>query len=411
MSASPPRLAYLVTRYPAISHTFLRREVEALRSLGVTVETFSMRRAGADQLLTDADREAFRTTYAVLPPRWGDLAGAHLRALLTRPRRYARAAATALAMRRPGLRGTLWQLFYLAEAGVVWDRCRRLGLRHVHAQFASNATDVALLAAELGGRGWSWSFTVHGPVEFYDVPGFRLAEKARRAAFVACISDFARSQVQAFLDPADWDKVETVPLGLDAAAFAAGGRDGRGDGGATRVLTVGRLAGVKGQAVLLEALAQLAARGRRVELTVAGDGPERERLERRAAELGVADRVEFLGSVGQDRVADLYAQADVFCTSSFAEGVPTVLMEAMASGLPTVATRIMGIPELVEDGATGLLVPPGRADALADALERLADDPELARRMGEAGRRRVAEERDPRRSAERLVAVIDKWAG
>jgi glycosyltransferase involved in cell wall biosynthesis len=409
MTGAGLRLAYVVPRYPTLSHAFLLREVETLRSLGATVETFSVRRVGDDQLLTDADRRAFETTYAVVPPRWGDLAGAHLRALATRPLGCARALGTALRMRRPGLRGTLWALFYLLEAGVVWDRCRRLGIRHLHAQFASNATDVALLAAALGGRGWSWSFTVHGPVEFYDVPGFRLAGKARSAAFVACISDFARSQVQAFLDPGDWDKVEVVPLGVDAEAF----RPAEPVAGADRplrALTIGRLAAVKGQAVLLDAVAELARRGCPVELTVAGWGPERERLERRAAQLGIADRVDFLGPVGQDRVAGLYAAADVFCTSSFAEGVPVVLMEAMACGLPTVATRIMGVPEVVEDGVTGLLVPPGRADALADALERLARRPDERAAMGQAGRRKVLEERDPRRSAERLLELIARWA-
>ena len=401
------RLAYVVGHYPAVSHTFLRREVEMLRSLGATVETVSVRRAKPDQILTGADREAFETTFAILPPAWGRLVAAHLRALVTRPHRYGRALATALSMRRPGLRGTLWALFYLAEAGVLWDHCRRLGLRHAHAQFASNATDVALLAAELGGPGWTWSLAVHGPVEFYDVSGFRLAEKARRAAFVACISDFARSQVQAFLDPGEWEKVETTPLGIDAEAFRPAD-DGGAGGGPLRLLTVGRLAGVKGQAVLLDAVAELAGRGVAVELTVAGDGPERERLERHAAALGVTGSVTFLGAVGQDRVAELYAGADAFCMSSFAEGVPTVLMEAMASGLPVVSTGIMGIPELVEDGVTGLLVPPARPDLLADALARLAADPDARRSMGAAGRRAVVEGRDPRRCAQRLLEAFER---
>src|SRR5439155_1996462 len=192
--APPPRLAYVVSRYPAISHAFLREEVEALRSLGAVVETFSMRRVGEEQLLTDADRRAFDTTYAIVPPRWGHLVAAHTRAIFARPVGLARALGVAAQMRRPGLRGALWQLFYLAEGVLLWDRCRRRGVRHLHAQFASSATDAALLAAELGGDGRSWSFTVHGPVEFYDVHGFRLPEKARRASFVACTSDFARSQ-------------------------------------------------------------------------------------------------------------------------------------------------------------------------------------------------------------------------
>jgi glycosyltransferase involved in cell wall biosynthesis len=279
----------------------------------------------------------------------------------------------------------------------------------VHAQFASNATDVALLASELGGAGWSWSFTVHGPVEFYDVYGFRLPDKARRAAFVACTSDFARSQLQVFLDPPDWSRLAILRMGVDAEHFHP--RDGERDGGPLRVLTVGRLAGVKGQAVLLDAVAEAAGRGVAVELTIAGDGPERARLERQAADLGIADRVAFLGPVGHDDVGELYAAADAFCTSSFAEGLPTVLMEAMATGLPVVATAIMGIPELVEDGVTGLLVPPARSDLLAEALERLATRPEERVEMGRAGRRKVLEERDPRASGERLLGLIAERGG
>jgi glycosyltransferase involved in cell wall biosynthesis len=404
------RLAYLVGHYPAISHAFLREEVESLRALGATVETFSVRRVGPDQLLTDADRRAFDTTYAIVPPRAADLLAAHAHALLTAPRGYARALRTALGMRRPGLRGTLWQLFYLAEATLLWDRCRRLRIEHVHAQFASNATDVALLAAELGGRGWSWSFTVHGPVEFYDVSAFRLPEKARRAAFVAGTSDFARSQLQAFLDPGDWERVEAHPMGVDAERFTPppDGREARE--GPMRILTIGRLAGVKGQAVLLDAVAELRRRGVAVALTLAGDGPERGRLEERAARLGIGDAVTFPGAVGHDQVTALYGEADVFCTSSFAEGLPFVLMEAMATGLPVVATRIMGIPELVDDGVTGLLVPPARPDLVADALERLAAHPDERRAMGAAGRRKVVDERAIGAASERLLGLLAKWA-
>lgn len=406
----PPRLAYVAGRYPAISHAFLLQEVKALRSLGATVETFSVRRVGPDQLLTDEDREAFETTYAILPARLGHLVAAHLRALLTRPRRYARALAAGLDVRAPGVRGALWQLFYLAEAGVLWDRCRRLGLRHVHAQFASNASNVALLAAELGGPRWSWSVTVHGPTDFYNVHAFRLPDKARRAAFVVCISDFARSQLQAFLDPDEWPKLETVPLGVDPDRFKPAPAKADDPEAPLRIVTVGRLAPVKGQAVLLDALAELARRGIEARLTIAGDGPVRGQLERRTDGLGLRDRVEFAGAVGHSRLGELYAAADVFCSSSFAEGLPTVLMEAMATGLPTVATRIMGVPELVEHEVTGLLVPPARPDLLADALERLASHPEERRAMGEAGRRKVLETRDPRRSAERLLGLVAKHA-
>jgi glycosyltransferase involved in cell wall biosynthesis len=398
----------VVSQYPAISHAFLLQEVETLRSLGAIVETFSIRRVGENQLLTDADRRAFDTTYAIVPPRWGHLAAALMRATLTRPHRFARALRSALALRKPGLRGTLWQLFYLLESVLLWDRCRRLGVRHVHAQFASSATDAALLAAELGGDAWSWSFTVHGPVEFYDVPGFQLAEKARRALFVTCISDFARSQLLGFLEPATWPRVEVVRMGVDADRFRPPAEPRARREGPLRLLTLGRLAGVKGQAVLLDAVAEVARRGVAVQLKVVGAGPERGRLEGRASDLGIAEQVEFAGAVGHDRTVELYAEADVFCTSSFAEGLPVVLMEAMATELPVIATRIMGIPELVEGGVSGRLVAPARPDALADAIEWLAARPDARVAMGQAGRRKVLEEHNLRRSGERMLELLEQ---
>ncbi len=142
-------------------------------------------------------------------------------------------------------------------------------------------------------------------------------------------------------------------------------------------------------------------------LTLAGDGAERDFLERRAQELGVAHAVEFLGAVEHDRMSALYEDADVFCLPSFAEGIPIVLMEAMAMEIPVVATEIMGVPELVDDEQSGLLVPPARPELLAAALVRLLTDPELRERMGREGRRRVAADYDITGSAARLRSLLE----
>ena len=151
---------------------------------------------------------------------------------------------------------------------------------------------------------------------------------------------------------------------------------------------------MKGAPLLLDAVARLAAARPGLRLTLVGDGPERPALEARAAELGLGARVAFTGYLTQDQVADTLARADALALPSFAEGVPVVLMEAMATGLPVVTTRIMGIPELVEDGVSGLLVPPGDLDALTAALDRLAGDPAGAAAMGRAGRAKVAADYD-----------------
>jgi colanic acid/amylovoran biosynthesis glycosyltransferase len=409
------RIAYLASRYPAVSHTFIQREIAGLRDEGVTIDTFAIRRAQPDEVLSRADEAEARATYALIPVRLTHLLRAHLRALVRHPRGYKATLAAALRLAPAGLRGALWQVFYFGESVLLWDRCRRRGATHVHAHFANVASDVALLATLLGreaGEGpRSWSLTMHGSTEFYDVPGYRLAEKAREAAFVACVSDFTRSQMMLFVEEPHWPKLAVVRCGVDPARFAprtAGA--GRDASGRLRILTVGRLVGGKGFALLVDAVHALVQRGHDVALTVVGDGPSRERLHAQAQRLGLGDRVEWVGALGQDEIRERYASADVFCLPSFAEGVPVVLMEAMAMEVPVVATRIAGIPELIDDGANGLLVTPARADELTDALGRLAADAGLRARLGVAGRRAVLHGYDLGRWTVALRRLLERAA-
>jgi len=399
------RLAYVLGRYPAVSHAFILREVQGLRAMGIEVDTFSIRRSGPDEVLSAADREELVHTYSVLPPRIGDHVRAHLAALLARPRSYIRTLALAMRMAQPGLRGRLWACFYFGEGVVIWHRCARRGVRHLHAHFSHQASDAALLAASLGGDDWSWSMTIHGPAEFFDVSRYRLAEKAARARWVVCISDFARSQMMGLVAPERWERMPVVHCSADLARYPAADR-AREPGEPLRILMVGRMIAIKGPHLVVEAVAALRDAGVDVRARLIGDGPERGRVEKLARKLGVADLVELPGYVGQDELADEYARADVFCLPSFAEGIPVVLMEAMATELPVVTTRIAGIGELVEDDVSGLLVRPGRPDLLFEALMRLAYDPDLRRRLGAAGREKVRAEFDLEGNARKLAAVF-----
>ena len=404
------RVAYVVQQYPAVSHRFILHEVVQLRELGVDVATFSVRKCIEDGWLTELDRTESERTYTILPPRLRDLLRAHLAVLTRRPHRYLSTLRLALQLRPPGLRGLIWQLFYFTEAVIVWHRCAGLGVTHLHGQFASNATDVALLAVNIGGPEWQLSFTLHGSVEFYDVSRNRIGQKARLADLVVCISEFGKSQACAFIEEEHWPKVKVVHLGVDGRRLEP--PESRAHAGpALRIVTVGRLVPVKGHAKLIEAAAELRARGVPVEVTLVGGGPRRDALERLAAQLGVADSVTFTGSLGHDDVLRHYAEADLFCLPSFGEGLPVVLMEAMAMELPVVASRIMGIPELVEDGEAGLLVTPGRSDFLADAIAELARDPERRRRMGQAGRRKVLADFDLDASARRMRDLFAELHG
>jgi glycosyltransferase involved in cell wall biosynthesis len=406
------KIAYLCSEYPAISHTFVLREVEALRRLGAALTTFSIRRTRADRLLSEADRRAAETTVAILPPSWPRLLRVQLGLMLRAPGVYASTLALALRLAPPGLRGRLWQVFYFAEATMLWSACRERGIRHIHVHLANAAADLALLATRIGAavepeQPWSWSFTMHGPTEFADLRHYRLAEKLSDASFVVCISDFARSQLMALSDPDDWDRLEVIHVGIPVDQFTRSAPP-QPTSRPPSILYIGRLVPEKGQAVLLEAVALLAGRGHNVEVTLAGDGALRGDLEARAERLGIGPQVSFLGAVGQDRLRELYEGASIFCLPSFAEGVPVVLMEAMAMALPVVSTRITGIPELIEDGVGGLLVAPGRPDELADRLETLLSDPALCRDLGAHGREAVLREFDAERSATQLYELFAK---
>lgn len=394
------RVAYLISRYPAVSHAFIQREVLALRAAGVEVETFTLRRADDSDVLSDTDRAERDATYAIQPVKAARVASAHVRAL-SRPRAYFRTLRHALRMGSGG-RGRVWQFFYFAEAVVLWAQLRKRGLQHVHVHFANPAADVAMLATHFDPT-LRWSLTLHGPAEFFDVRANRLPEKLSSATFVACASDWARSQAMALLPTAKWSHLEVIRGGVDTDLWRASDRDS-----ATRleILNVGRLAPVKGQALLVDAIAQLGKRGVDVHCRIVGDGPEREQLARRITELGLHDSVELTGPVGQDQIRELYEQADVFCLPSFREGLPFVLIEALSMELAVVATRIMGIPELVTDGRSGLLVTPARVDELAEALERLSRDRELRISLGRAGRQTVQRDYEMARVAEELRSAF-----
>ena len=390
------RVAYVLYTYPAISQAFILREVRELRRSGFEIEPFSIHAATPEDLLAEADREEARRTtvlFGVPPLR---LAAAHLRLLAGSPRRYASALLEAVRRGLGGATSLKEELGYFAYSGWLVRRLARAGTRHAHSHFAGAPVHIARLTAELGNRllgtsgRWSWSVTVHGPVEFFEASAYRLGDLAG-ADFIGYVSEYARRQLLPFLDESAWPKLRRIRCGLDAEAFTPQ-PDSGATGESVRVLSVGRLVGVKSQEVLIRAVAELAARSRPVQVTLVGHGPRREALERLARELEVGEWLDFAGPVGQDEIRDHYRQADIFCLCSNAESLPVVLMEAMASGLPVISTDVGGIAELIDHGENGLLIRPADHLALAEAIGELRDDPE--RRIGMADRGRERIERD-----------------
>lgn len=396
------KIAYLTGEYPRATDTFIQREVAALRKLGMNVQTCSVRRTGSEHIVGPEQAAEQAQTFHILEHAKSlPTLGRALLFALKRPKQLWATLRLAYATSPAGMRAGLWQVFYLLEAIVLAHMMAQRDITHLHNHIAKASCTVAMLASELSGI--PFSFTLHGPDIFYEPHHWRLDEKIARAAFVACISDFCRSQAMVFSGQVQWDKLHIIHCGIEPERYADTGKpDGK------RLLFVGRLAAVKGVAVLLDALLHLKDTHPDVALTLIGDGPERAALETKCKELGLEQQVTFLGYQNQSAVAAALADHDIFVLPSFAEGVPVVLMEAMAAGRPVVTTRIAGVPELVEDGVSGILVPPGNQDALGTALETLLSSTALAT-MGAAGREKVTTDFAIATEAAKLAKLIEEY--
>jgi colanic acid/amylovoran biosynthesis glycosyltransferase len=399
---STVRIAYLLSQYPAINHTYLLREVKELRKLGLEIRVASISRPGRPLALLTSEEidEATRTFYVKAAGPWPLLA-AHVAALLSYPRGYLTGLFSPIWMGRGNLRKTLFLFFYFVEAVVVGRWMMRNNLSHVHSHYAST---VGLIAARVFPI--TVSFTFHGPAEFDDPAGFYLSEKLLKAKFVCAISKYGRSQLMRACPHEQWDKIELTPLGVDPYVFPP--RPFRENTSPFRLVCVGRLCGEKAQHVLIAAMHRLVREGSEVQVRLVGDGPDRSSLEQHAAASGVSRHVIFEGWLDQGRLCAIYEQTDALVLPSFAEGLPVVLMEAMAMEIPCVATRIAGIPELIRDGVDGLLVPPSDDAALAAAIARLMGDSVLRRRLGAAARQAVLKEYDLGKNAVRLADAFGR---
>jgi colanic acid/amylovoran biosynthesis glycosyltransferase len=398
------KVAYLVNQYPKISHTFIRREIEALERAGVEVMRFSMRRS-PDRLISTADqREAARTTI-LLDAGLVGLALCTLRTLFRRWKGFLSALRLSIQMSRRSERGLLRNLAYLGEACLLLEHAEREKIRHIHAHFGTNSTSVAMLCNALGGP--SYSFTAHGPEEFDKAELWHICQKIERASFVIAISSFGRSQLYRHCSPDHWSKIEVVHCGVDATFLEAPSMPVPA---APRLVSVGRLSEQKGQLLLLEALGELHRRGRSFELTLVGDGELRPAVEDAIARLGLRDKVRLAGWANEAEVRQMMLDARALVVPSFAEGLPVVIMEALALGRPVVSTYVGGIPELVLRNC-GWLVPAGSRDDLVAALEEvLTASPDTLEALGKAGRARVRARHEIGQIGEQIGTLIRQFA-
>jgi glycosyltransferase involved in cell wall biosynthesis len=376
-------IGYFTGIYPRATDTFIQREVRGLRARGIDVRTFSMRKTGSDHDVGPEVLAEKRNTLYLLPANPAGLIIDNVVTFVSAPIRYLRALRLALATARPGWRGLLYQMFYFQEAVILARLLRRQEISHLHNHLGDVSGTVTMLASALTGIGYS--ITIHGPHIFFDPTHWALREKVKLSRFIVCISHNCKSQMMLFSDQADWDRFQIVHCGVDPHHF----RHIEVRRQARKLLYVGRLAAEKGLPVLFESLKLLGPEKYDFELTLVGDGTERKSLEELARQMGIADRVVFAGFASQETVRDCLMQTDVFILPSFAEGVPVSLMEAMACGVPVIATHVGGIAELIEPGATGLLVPASDAVALRDAIASYLNDYGLREKVSRQGRDKV----------------------
>jgi len=400
------RIGYLVSLYPASSHTFVRREVHALREQGVEVHTFSVRTPQPAERRAPEDLRAFEETCYLLPMSPLRLLRAHLQTLAKRPLGYLRTLRLALSHRVPGVQALGLSLAYFAEAMVLAHELEQRGITRLHNHFANAGANVGFLATRY--LAMPWSLTLHAHSETDYPAGNLLPQKLVAADFAVCISYFGRAQAYRVIGPEHWPKLFISRCGIDLQALPVRDaavtreREARRARGGVRLICVARLASEKGIVGLLQAFAEAAVPG--AELVLVGDGPERKSIEQYIAKLGLSDQVQLRGRLPESQTLREIAQADVFVLASFMEGVPVVLMEAMALGVPVVAPRIAGVPELVQDGHNGLLFAASAWDELAECLRRITQGPALREQFAGAGRAKIEREFEIRRAIGPLLA-------
>jgi colanic acid/amylovoran biosynthesis glycosyltransferase len=398
------RIGYITSRFPKLTETFILFEILGLERLGIQLQFYPLIRERAELIHAEAEPIIERARY--LPFMSTAIFGSQIWWMLNYPTRYFSALAAAL-------RGTLASRnFFIGAVGIfpkVAHIAREMsdaGVQHVHCTWASHAALAGYIVKRL--TGIPFSFTAHG--SDLHVDRTMLCTKAKAASFIVAITEYNRDLIERECSSADDLKVTVIHAGIDTSHFTPSDRS-PSDRPFT-ILAVGSLIEVKGHVYLIRACNLLRHTGVNFECLIVGEGNLRQELQALIAELALEDCVRLVGPRTRVEIAAIHREADVFVTPSVRtkrgdrEGIPVVLMEACASGLPVVASRISGIPELIEDGVSGFLVPPGVPSDIAHAIRHLYDNPELCRAFGAAGREKCVREFDAFTNAARLASYF-----
>lgn len=408
MSKPSTPIGYILQTYPGLTMTFVYREVLALQRQGFHIATFSIWKPQREKLSPES-RQLMDSTFYIFPISWAVFFLTHLYFLLTRPAKYIGTALFVLTRRGESWKNRLRTLGHFGEAAYVAREIQKRNIKHLHAHFAINAASIALIVARL--LDISFSFTAHN-IFFTD--RLLLKPKVREARFIAIISEFSREFLLGLVPGENWrHKTHIIHCGISPSQFSL--QNPRPTNPVPLIFFVAQLEERKGAPVLVEACKLLKERGVAFQCVIAGGGPEKPMAERLVDQYGLQESVTLTGAIFQEQVKEYLNRADIFALPCIIarngdmDGVPVALMEAMACEIPTVSTRVSGIPELIEDGESGILVQEKDAVALADALQRLTLDKELRARLGKNGRQKVVREFDVDKNAAQLAALFERY--
>lgn len=394
------KVVYLINQYPKISHTFIRREINALEDLGVEVLRAASR-LGPEELVDPRDKSEVSKTHFLLSQR-SELLLACLSACIFSPRRALASLKAMLRIRSNSSGGAVRHFAYWAQAAYLAKFCHQHDISHVHAHFSTSPATIALLCNRLGGP--TYSFTVHGPEDFDNPVGLSIPEKIRSASAVVAITSFCKSQLSRWCDYNHWGKIQIVhcavgdeyfetPIAPLPESFS--------------MLSIGRLCEQKGQMVIVEAIRLLKQQGTIVNCKIVGDGELRPIIESKISEYDLASQISILGWKSSEEIQSLIDSSSILLLPSFAEGLPVVIMESLARARPALTTYIAGIPELIEDGENGWLVPAGDTVALAEAIDKAASTPiPVLEEMGLRGKAAIIDQHSARKEAQKLQQIF-----
>jgi colanic acid/amylovoran biosynthesis glycosyltransferase len=395
------RVAYFINRYPAPYHTYIRREIRAMESLGILIFRYALR-PGEQYSGHPEDQIEERLTKHILRSSAYKILWCFLATVFSKPRSSTRAILETIELGWRSDSGILRHFAYLVEASVLASWCRRDSIQHLHVHFGTNSAAIAMLSRHFSGI--PYSFTVHGPDEFEKAELLSIALKIKHAAFVVNVSSFGRSQLMRWSHPDQWHKLVVIHCGVDNLFLES---PVHLPTDAPRLVCIGRFDARKGQIVLIEAVRRLRDAGIDCEIVLVGDGPYRAYIEEAIQRADLQDAITITGLASGERVKDEINASRCLVLPSFSENLPVVIMETMALGHPVISTYNAGIPELVEPGKTGWLVPAGDEVALSAAiLEVLEANVGQLASLGATGRARVIERHDSMKEAKKLKKLF-----